>query len=74
MWMHRRGSQGREARGTAVVVRLATVTHDVAVHARVPGRELHLHQADGAEAFGLETIVEIGVQRVHDLPADRGVV
>jgi len=72
--MHRRRGQGREARGTTVVVGLATVAHGVTVHARVPGHELHLYQADGAEAFGFETIVEIGIQRVHDLPADRGVV
>lgn len=45
------------------------MTHGVSVDARVPGHELHFHEADGTEALGLETLVQIRIQRVHDLSA-----
>lgn len=46
----------------------------MAIHARISGREFHLHQTDRADAFGLETVVEIRVQRVHDLKTEGGII
>lgn len=54
-------------RGTAVIIRLTTVAHGVPVDTRVSGHQFHLHEADGTEALGLEALVEIRIQRVHDL-------
>lgn len=45
------------------------MAHGVLVDTRVPRREFHLHEADGTETLGLEALVEVRIERVHDLSA-----
>lgn len=43
------------------------MAHGVPVDARVSRREFHFHEADGTESLGLEALVEIRIERVHNL-------
>jgi len=69
LWRQDLHIQRCRAREAGVVIRLTTVAHGVSVDARVSGHQLHLHEADETEALGLEALVEIRIQSIHDLSA-----
>ena len=47
------------------------MAYGVPVNARVSRHQFHLHEANGTEALGLEALVEIRIQSIHDLSRRR---